>query len=102
MTTTQATETDIRIAAWAFGRKVTGMGHAYRLLEAGHADAVRVFAALQRNEWGVKAAFADGLNGVDITARADAVTTVAWTGGDKYPEPLIRRTIVAANGGTVA
>jgi hypothetical protein len=95
-------ETDIRVAAWAFGRKVTSLGHAYRLLEAGQDEAVRVFAALSHNEWGVQAAFRDGLAGVDITARRDAVTTVAWTAGAKYPEPARRSTVVAANGGTVS
>lgn len=100
-TTTATTATDIRIAAWAFGRKVTSMAHAYRLLEARHDVAVRVFAALEANEWGVKAAFADGLRGVDITAKADAVTTIAYTAGDKYPEPIMRTRGVAANGGTI-
>lgn len=78
MTTTQTT--DIRITAWALGRRAGSWKAAFRYLENGQADAVAVFAALERNEWGVREAIADGIDGLDITVQADPVTQVAFTG----------------------
>lgn len=89
MTTAQTT--DIRIAAWSFARRSQTLAVAYRRLENGHADAVRVFAALSANEWGVEAAFASGLRGEDIVTQADAVTQVAFTGGEPFKMEPLRR-----------
>lgn len=57
---------DIRLEAFRLGRKTRSMAAAFRLLEAGDEQAVRVFAALSRDEWGTKAAMADGIAGVDV------------------------------------
>lgn len=105
VTTTPASTSstsDIRITAWSFGRRAGSLTKAYRLLEAQDATAEAVFSALERDEWGVKAAFRDGLDGVNIEA-THGVTTHVWTGGTPYPEAAfaVRRRIVAANGGTV-
>lgn len=72
MTETTTTE-DIRVAAFRLGAIARGFNEdrpisaAYKILESpaytAHDLAVRVFAALNRNEWGVADAFSDGLNG---------------------------------------
>lgn len=71
-TTTNAVE-DIRIAASRLGSIAFGynedcpIDQAYRILASpaykSHGLAVRVFKALEAREWGVAAAFADGLKG---------------------------------------
>lgn len=79
MTTTQNTQ-DIRIEAWNFGRTNT-LAECYSLLENADPIAARVFAALRRNEWGVEAAWKDGLKGVNIVATNPRTgNQVAFTG----------------------
>lgn len=98
-TTTTAT-TDIRLRAWSFGRNVGTLAQAYLALELGNDDAVAVFAALSRNEWGVKAAFADGLKGVNIELRDPTTGITKVLTGRPVVLPARRRP-VAANGGTI-
>lgn len=91
--------TDIRMEAWGLAR-AQSQAECYRLLERGDAVAVRVFAALARDEWGVRAAFADGARGVniDLTDPRTGVTTRLT--GTRRPMPPVRRA-PAANGGTI-
>lgn len=105
MTTNQTT--DIRIDAWAFGRNAGSLTAAYTALENADERAVRVFAALRRNEWGVEAAFKSGVRGENIEARdpRNPTVTVAFTAGGVSSSPTFTtrtaRRGVAANGGTI-
>jgi hypothetical protein len=92
--------TDIRIEAWNLGRTNTA-AECYTRLERGDTVAERVFAAMRRNEWGVEAAWKDGLRGVNIeTTDSRTGITTART-GRRAPMPVRRTVNVAANGGSI-
>lgn len=98
---TTAETTDIRMEAWNLGRNHS-ITEAYALLENGHPVAVRVFKALSRNEWGVKAAWTDGLKGVNVSLGRNPRTGVTTElTGQRLVMPARRTHGVAANGGTI-
>lgn len=89
---------DIRLEAWNLGRTNTA-AECYTRLERGDEIAVRVFAAIERNEFGVKAAWLDGLRGVNIEIGSGVERTSLV--GHRHPMPVARSGRVAANGGSV-